>query len=233
MDELRFYSLWDIVYVDSAYVIASPITCRSFHRRWRIPVIKENRWECESPVDESRCANLGRFLLSSRMIARFIRVASRIIAPHLFRNGIARSRLRGFLRGHVERRVLISAACRSNSRCRDILSNIIIERSSARIESVATESRQIYHVRGIVLSYHSSMSLWHGIVGARINARTREPTKHSSANISHVAPINDWRQVGSARAAFKVTYAIIGPAVVRTRVSSRTYRPSRNFYAYI
>lgn len=171
------------------------------------------------------------------MIACFIRVASRIIAPHLFRNGIARSRLRGFLRGHVERRVLISAACRSffasNSRCRDILSNIIIERSSARVESVATESRQIYHVRGIVTSYHSSMSLWHGMVGARINARTREPTKHSSANISHVASINDWRQVGSARAAFKVTYAIIGSAVVRTRVSSRTYRPSRNFYAYI
>lgn len=43
-------------------------------------VIKENGWECESPVDESKCANLSRFILLPRTIARSIRVASRIIS---------------------------------------------------------------------------------------------------------------------------------------------------------
>lgn len=84
------------------------------------------------------------FLLP-RAIARFIRVASRIL-PRIYFNGVARSRLRGFLRGHVERRVLISAA-RRLSFALAIYYRILLSRDRARVKLFATNRVKFVHVK--------------------------------------------------------------------------------------
>lgn len=134
------------------------------------------------------------FLLP-RAIARFIRVASRIL-PRIYFNGVARSRLRGFLRGHVERRVLISAARQSSFASR---TRYTIEYYYREIARLLNYSRRIAPSLSMWQTNHSSMSTCgHGKIGALINERTREPAEHSSANISHVAPINDWRRLSTS-----------------------------------
>lgn len=120
--------------------------------------------EFESPEDEARSANLGRSFLLPRTIARSIRVASRIL-PRIYFNGVARSRLRGFFTW--PRRTTCSYQRRSSIELAlTILSNIIIERSRACQISRDVESREAYHVRGIVRRLLARKE-----IEARINAR--------------------------------------------------------------
>lgn len=168
MDELRFRgSLWHVLYADSTYVVAPSISCRSFRRRWwRTPVIKVNGWEWESPVDESRCANLGRFYFIAEN-ERPIRVASRIIAPALISQRHCAITLTWIFTWprrttcSYQRRLSIVLRVELALSSRVMYYRILLSKDRARVKSVAIESRQVYHVRGIVSSYHySTMSLW-------------------------------------------------------------------------